>query len=99
MFRRLSFVPSLLISFVLLAADARATDQPRGAGDVPLKVHRTTPIQFPPELAHSGITRGEAQILLAISAEGKVVDTVVAAYTHERFAHAALEAIQTWRFE
>src|SRR5438270_2075586 len=95
---RLSFA-SLLISWVLLTANVSAADQSRVTGDVPVKVHRTTPVQFPPELAHSGITHGEAQLLLAISADGKLVDTVVAAYTHERFAHAALEAIRTWRFE
>ena len=95
---RLSFF-SLLISSVLLIADAGAADQLRSTGNVAAKVHQTTEVLYPPELAHSGITHGEAQILLAISAEGKVVDTVVAAYTHERFAHAALQAIRKWRFE
>jgi TonB family protein len=96
--RRLS-LSAFLFSGVFFVAQASSAEQSRQNGDVPLKVHRTTSIQYPPEMERNGITHGEAQIVLAVSAEGKIVDTLVAAYTHERFAKAALQAIRNWRFE
>ena len=100
------FLPLLAGGLSLLAPAASVAEQPltphaqgEANANTPLRVHRTTPVEFPISLLHSGITRGEAQVLVAIDPAGKVTDTLLAAYTREPFGDAALGAIRTWQYE
>jgi len=67
--------------------------------DAPIKIDRKAIIPYPAILSHNGVNHGEAQILVSIDAEGKMVDSLATAYTHEPFARAAMDAIRQWRFE
>ncbi len=63
------------------------------------KIVRDAPIQFPLVLLRDGIKTGEARVLLEVDADGRLVDSLVVAYTHEPFAQATLTALRRWRFE
>jgi len=93
----------LLVVASLFAITARAgeTTAPAAASkpETDFKIIRGAPIQFPVALLHDGINHGETRILLEVDSEGRLVDSLVLAYTHEPFADAALRAIRQWRFE
>lgn len=100
----------LLRAFLIcvLVASVRAAESPAvttseaadGMGvQVPFKIIRTKQVYFPMVMQREGVSHGEARILININSEGKLVDTLVIAYTHEAFANAALTAIRQWRYE
>lgn len=108
--RRGTFRPSMktfmslliLVASVFLASASAGElvvsfdSAPGGHG---FKILRDESVQFPVVLMHDGITHGEARILLEVDAEGRLIDTLVLAYTHRPFADAALAAIRHWKFE
>ena len=99
----------LVLSQCLLAHALTAANIPVSASssaatdtlspDAPFKIHRTTRVEYPVALARSGITHGEARVLINIDPEGKLADTLVVAYTHPPFAKAATDAVRSWRYE
>ena len=106
----LLFAVSLLTTSRLTAADSpaapsgtfplpTATTLAAPPADAPFKIHRTTPVIYPVSAARSGITHGEARVLINIDPEGKLADTLIAAYTHPPFGTAAVEAVRAWRYE
>ncbi|HEX2854726.1 MAG TPA: energy transducer TonB [Opitutaceae bacterium] len=101
-------ISQLLRAFLIcgLFASARAAEGPAatpaadGMGvQIPFKIIRSVPINYPIVLLKEGVANGEARVLINISPEGKLVDTLVLAYTHLPFANAALTAIRQWRYE
>lgn len=87
-----------------LSGSVRAAETPAAPVDgmgvqTPFKIIRTQQVYFPMVMKHEGVSHGEARILININSEGKLVDTLVIAYTHEAFANAALTAIRQWRYE
>lgn len=85
----------LLLGSILLAATAAGA----AAAFQPVRPdpENRMPL-FPTPLKTEGITKGRALVALSVDAAGRVDDTLVVAYTHERFARATLEAIRDWRF-
>lgn len=82
----------------MLSATVRAAE-PVPPPDIPCKVYQTTAALYPVRLHHQGVMRGSTRIVAEINPEGKLGDTLVAAYTHREFARAALAALREWRFE
>lgn len=100
------FVRSLL-PFVCLAAGAGASSPLAGNTPAPaaedvvteLRITRKINPTFPQRLIDAGIARGEAHIAALIDAEGRVVDSLVVAYTEKDFADSAMIALGKWKFE
>ncbi len=103
--RLLPLLPLLLAS--PLPPLLHAADQPApaasetGAVEVitPGKIVRTKPIDYPLALMRSGISHGEARILVNIDADGRLIESMILGYTHKPFATSALEALNIWKFE
>lgn len=64
-----------------------------------MRIHMEVEPIFPPTLVAEGITAGQARIVISVSHEGVLKDTLVVAYTHKAFADAALEALERWKFD
>ncbi|MBP7141479.1 MAG: TonB family protein [Opitutaceae bacterium] len=54
--------------------------------------------EFPLELVNDGVSQGEVVMAISVSAEGRAVDSLVLAYTHEPFATACRQVLPEWRF-
>lgn len=54
---------------------------------------------FPVRLLRQGITQGEAVVAVSLDQTGKLVDYLVARYTHPEFADAAVDALKQWKFK
>jgi TonB family protein len=93
--------------FLITAAAALATtlqgavlaSTMESSGSRPLKIVQTTEPAFPETLQTLHLESGEAQIVINVDADGVLVDTLVASYTDEAFADAAIDALQEWRYE
>lgn len=68
------------------------------SGYVPCKITSKTTAVFPVRLLTNGVTHGEVQLVLEVSTDGQLTDTLVAAYTHHEFAEEALRVINASRF-
>lgn len=64
-----------------------------------MKIIQTEAPLFPIELQQLGVRSGEAQVVLSVSAEGKLTDWLVVAYTLRPFADSAVRALKHWRYE
>jgi outer membrane biosynthesis protein TonB len=85
-------LPHLLVfSFAVLAPvlSARTT---------PLLIEQTIEARFPPALALSNITNGEARVVVSIDPDGKLVDYLVTGYTGKCFADEAVTVIKAWHY-
>ena len=97
----LSLLPAIFAA-CLFPLSAHATDDSASGGIsvvTPCKINRTKPIDYPLSLLRSGISHGEARILVSIDADGRLTESMVLGYTHKPFADAALDALAIWRFE
>lgn len=54
--------------------------------------------EFPPTMISDGVTEGQVVFALSVSAEGKLSDSLVLAYTHEAFVRTCREAMAGWKF-
>jgi TonB family protein len=63
-----------------------------------LQIIQTVAVRFPPELKQRGVDRGEARVMILVDTDGQLLDSLVTAYTHARFAKEALETLHQWRF-
>ncbi|ACB75066.1 TonB family protein [Opitutus terrae] len=65
----------------------------------PMKVIQTEPVMYPRQLSDLGVTTGEVHVAVQVDETGKLTDHLVTAYTHPKFAEAAVDALNKWRFE
>lgn len=86
--------PTALLAGALLLAAVQATAAFQSAQLLP---DNRQP-QYPVALSMEGITRGRALVSASIDATGRVTDTLVLAYTNDRFAHNAVDVLKDWRF-
>ena len=78
-----------------LAAAAPAPTQ----ANAPIRVIQTTELKFPVTADTLTLSAGQAQVLINVAADGKLVDWLVLSYPRPAFADAAVRALQEWRFE
>ena len=55
-------------------------------------------VKFPLQMLHRGITTGEVHLVLKISPDAVLQDTLVTAYTNKVFADTAVDALQYGKF-
>ncbi len=101
-----TLLPSLILGLFVLIPPSPAADAAAGAaetaaiaGYVPAKIHQKTRPVYPMRLISEGIVRGEATVLLEISAEGKLADRLLISCTHAGFGDEALRTVSEWTFE
>lgn len=80
---------------MLPAAEAPAKDE----ANVPWKIRETVRPQFPAQLLHRGIARGQARVRVSLSETGALLDALVVACSHRDFGDEALRVVRAWRFE
>jgi len=76
---------------------AAALAQPTGTA--PIRVVQTTELKFPVTADTLTLSAGQAQVLINVAADGKLVDWLVLSYTQPAFADAAVRALREWQFE
>ena len=69
------------------------------AKNTPVTIEQTVDPQFPAALTFTTITSGEAQFLINIDANGKLVDLMVAGYSNPAFAEEATSLLKQWRYK
>ena len=80
----------LLVAAVSQAAEVQT---PR------LQIKQTEEAVFPPSLLASGITKGEAWLVISIGADGRLTDALISRYTERAFATEAMRVLRQWQFE
>jgi TonB family protein len=93
--------PSIL-SFVVISAvglSFQVLGAPEPDADKPLQIIQTRHPIYPASLNRIGITNGFAAIAFSVDAEGKLVDYLPIAYTHEEFFRSSVAALTRWQFE
>ena len=85
----------VLLCSLLLAASALAASA--AFQSVQMVFGNPMPI-YPASLKIDGITRGRAVLAVSVDADGHVKEMLPLAYTHERFAHASMDALRDWQF-
>jgi TonB family protein len=65
---------------------------------VPCKVDQRVKIIFPVRPLNEGTTRGEVSLMIEVNREGRLGDILAFAHSGIDFAHAALDAVEQWRF-
>jgi TonB family protein len=98
---RLSRLPRIAISrllmlLVLLPGTLRSAQTPDDF--VPCTVDQRVKIIFPVRPLNEGIMRGEVSLMIEINPEGRLGDVLAFAHSGADFAHAALDAVEQWRF-
>jgi len=66
---------------------------------VPLKINQTVDPVYPQGVVDAGIRNGVACVAVSIDDTGRLVDYLVTAYSHPRFAENAVAALRKWTFE
>lgn len=84
----------LLAATVLAAAPGLAASTV-----VPPAIIQTTEAQFPAALAQAPVSRGAAEVMINIDADGRLADLLVTGYTREEFADEAVRTLRACRFE
>jgi TonB family protein len=54
---------------------------------------------FPLSLISDGVIEGQVMFVINISAEGKITDSLVLAYTHKQLVKPSLEAMKEWKIK
>lgn len=81
-----------------LGASAQASDSvPRELSKSMSLEHYVEPV-FPVQLRNSAIVEGHAHVQLLLSADGRLLETFVSAYSHPAFGEAVERAVQKWVF-
>jgi TonB family protein len=98
-------MPSTLLLAALLALPATTflgAEEPASAAtpeNRPPHVIRTKGAVFPIKLIKNGVTNGTARIALEFDSSGRLIDSMIVAYTHREFAEEAIEVARQWRYE
>lgn len=88
----------------LFAATAIASPTARAASPDAIWEHRPVQIiqsvdsRFPPGLVLQGITEGTVRAVLNVDADGKLVDSLVTAYSHVELAQELNDVLRQWRY-
>ncbi len=85
---------SCLISLLIFVAAIPATKAFES-----IRIEQTWQPQMPPSLMHRGVSEGKVVVVVAISAEGKLTDHLVVAYTHEALVKPIIEALKEWKYQ
>ncbi len=64
----------------------------------PLQVIRTIEVSYPQRLIREFVDRGEADIVVLISDDGRLMDWMVMGYTHPLFVKEVLDVLPKWKF-
>ena len=64
-----------------------------------MKIIQTESVVYPTETTELGITSGQVTVAIQIDETGKLVDHLVIAYTHPKFAERAVSALEKWKYE
>ncbi len=103
MIMRFSSLPAFISGLLLTASAAPVVGADYGyftnAGLEPVRIVQTVEPRFPTHPETADMLEGEARIIFNIDAEGKLVDWLVASYTHPAFAEEAVRSLQSWRYE
>lgn len=67
-------------------------------GYEPIQIIRTSELVFPHRLIQESIDQGEANIVVMISDEGKLLDWLVVGFSHPLFAKEVLDGLLKWKF-
>lgn len=70
-----------------------------GADDEVLRITHAPKPEYPARAMAEGLGAGEVRILLEVDEEGRLVDRLVVAHSHEVFAAALERKLEEWRFE
>ncbi len=65
----------------------------------PFKIEQTIEVKFPPALLLDAVTQGDVWVLVSVSADGKLTDSLVTRFTHRALAEAAQYALGKWHYE
>jgi len=65
----------------------------------PMKIVQTVPVVFPQEVTELGMTSGEVGVAISVDEKGKLIDYLVTAYSHPKFAERAVDALKRWKYE
>ncbi|MFT3868154.1 MAG: energy transducer TonB [Nibricoccus sp.] len=84
---------------VLTAGLGRAVEKPAAQSGNRFKIVQTTPPIYPIRMLNDGISSGAARVVLHIDSTGKLIDSLVVAYTRRPFADEVLRVIKKWKFE
>jgi len=71
---------------------------PASAAVEPLQIQPTYTPQLSPVMLMEGVTDGQVVVAVDISADGKLNDWLVLAYTHPALARDFVEALKEWKF-
>lgn len=63
------------------------------------KVIQTVNPSYPARMLNDGVSNGVVKAVLHIDSEGKLVDSLLVAYTREAFADEVMRVVKKWRFE
>ena len=93
--------PTLLFSGILLAltalpAVAANVFEDENAG---IAIHQNGALTPPASMSLRGMHYGEARVVIAVDATGRLTDSLAIGYTDPMFAEAALAAARTWTYE
>jgi len=88
----------LAVAVPLRAADLPDTSYPTSDRQS-LRINMTVKPAFPQHLIANGVNRGETRVLISVSHQGVLVDSLVVAYTDKAFADAVLDVLERWRYE
>jgi TonB family protein len=88
--KTLRILPLVLFAGVLVCA--------AGQKPSPREIITLPEIEFPVRLLHRGVTTGEVHVLVKIGPDGRLIDTLVTAYTHKILADATLAALAQGTF-
>ena len=86
----------LILRFLVLSAFAISTQAIAAFESVKLDPDNEQP-RFPRPLIFDGVADGQIILVVKISAEGVVTDSLALAYTHEPFIRACQEAMKSWK--
>lgn len=70
-----------------------------GADDEVLRIIHAPKPEYPARAMAEGLGAGEVRVLLEVDEEGRLVDRLVVAHSHEVFATALERKLEEWRFE
>lgn len=91
---RFLFSAALLLAALPLVAGEAALWDHR-----PAKIVQTSDANFPPALSNQGVLEGEVRAVLNVDADGRLVDSLITAYTHVELAAELLPRLREWRYE
>lgn len=81
-------------SAVLAGGSARAA----APESTPLKLIQNFDVTFPPRLLAEGVTSGQVRAVLHVGPDGRLLDSLILAYSHEPLADELAACLREWTF-